>query len=147
MFGFSLAELILVLLVALIFIKPADLPEIAYFIGKIFFKIKKTINNLKSQYYKIEQEMGLEEIRQELERGMADAKINLEDKEEEGVVIVDIYGNEHIVSKENLPNTMNSKSKELSNEQIQKTGREIRQEIAQEIERLNLENKQKNNQS
>ena len=75
MFGFSLAELILVLLVALIFIKPADLPEIAYFIGKIFFKIKKTINNLKSQYYKIEQEMGLEEIRQELERGMLMQKL------------------------------------------------------------------------
>ena len=106
---------------------------------KIFFKIKKTINNLKSQYYKIEQEMGLEEIRQELERGMADAKINLEDKEEEGVVIVDIYGNEHIVSKENLPNAMNSKGGELKDEQMQ--------EIAQEIERLNLENKQKNNQS
>ncbi len=139
MFGFSLAELILVLLVALIFIKPTDLPEIAYFIGKIFFRIKKTINNLKSQYYKIEQEMGLEEIRQELERGMADAKINLEDKEEEGVVIVDIYGNEHIVSKENLPNAMNSKGGELKDEQMQ--------EIAQEIERLNLENKQKNHQS
>ncbi|MCE2688086.1 MAG: hypothetical protein LW595_06050 [Rickettsiales bacterium] len=143
MFGFSLAELILILLVSLIFIKPADLPEIAYFIGKIFFKIKKTINNLKNQYYKIEQEMGLEEIRQELERGMADAKINLEDKEEDGVVIVDIYGNEHIVSKENLPKSMNSDNGELNDEQMQKTG----QEIMQEIERLNLENKQKNNQS
>ena len=41
MFGFSLAEFILVIIVAIIFIKPQDLPEIAHFLGRVFFRLKK----------------------------------------------------------------------------------------------------------
>ncbi|MFM8185698.1 MAG: twin-arginine translocase TatA/TatE family subunit, partial [Alphaproteobacteria bacterium] len=37
MFGFSLAELAIVLLVILFFIKPKDLPEIARYIGKAIY--------------------------------------------------------------------------------------------------------------
>lgn len=57
MFGFSLAELFIVLIVALIFIKPQDLPEIARFIGKaifhakrIYFELKKTLKNLEKEF-------------------------------------------------------------------------------------------------
>lgn len=96
MFGFSLAELIIVLLVALIFIKPQDLPEIAHFFGKIFFRIKRFYSDLKVSLKEMEKELGVDELRDELNRGIAEEKAKLED----GVtVIVDMYGNEHSVPK------------------------------------------------
>ena len=53
MFGFSLAELLMVALVALLLIKPKDLPEIAHFLGKIFFRSKKYFNELKERFDEI----------------------------------------------------------------------------------------------
>lgn len=95
MFGFSLAELLLVCIVALIFIRPKDLPEIAHFLGKIFYRGKKFFAELKQQFKEIEQELGLEEIKHELNRGIAEEKARLND--DDATVIVDIYGNEHRV--------------------------------------------------
>ena len=43
MFGFSLAEFILVIIVAIIFIKPQDLPELARMLGKIVAEIKMKV--------------------------------------------------------------------------------------------------------
>ena len=56
MFGFSLAELLLVCIIALIFIRPKDLPEIAHFIGKIFYRGKAFFADLKKQFKEVEQE-------------------------------------------------------------------------------------------
>jgi sec-independent protein translocase protein TatB len=94
MFGFSFAELILVLIVALIFIKPQDLPEIAHFFGKIFFRAKRFFNELKQQFKAVEDELGISELKQEMHRGIAEERAKLE---EDVTVIVDIYGNEHQV--------------------------------------------------
>jgi Sec-independent protein translocase protein TatA len=94
MFGFSLTELLLTLIVALIFIKPQDLPEIAHFFGKIFYRGKRLFNELKQSLKEMEKELGVDNLRHELNRGIAEEKSKLED---EMTVIVDIYGNEHQV--------------------------------------------------
>ena len=96
MFGFSLAELIIVFLVILIFIKPQDLPEIAHFLGKIFYRTKRLYKELKSSLKDMEKEFGIDDLKQELNRGIAEEKAKLED---EITVIVDLYGNEHQVPK------------------------------------------------
>ncbi len=96
MFGFSLAELIVIFLVILIFIKPKDLPEIAHFLGKIYYRAKRLYQDLKSSLKEMEKEFGVDDLKQELHRGIAEEKSKLE---EEITVIVDIYGNEHRVAK------------------------------------------------
>ncbi len=120
MFGFSLAELILVLLVALIFIKPQDLPEIAHFVGRIFYRSKKLFKEIKKSLKEMENELGLDDLKHEVNRGIAEEKVRLE---EELTVIVDIYGNEHQV-----PNVKNLRA-DLSDE-----------EIANEIKKMNEAN-------
>ena len=94
MFGFSLAELLVVCVIALIFIRPKDLPEIAHFVGKVFYRGKKFFQELKTQFKEVEKDLGLEEIKNELNRGIAEEKAKLND---DATVIVDIYGNEHRV--------------------------------------------------
>ena len=94
MFGFSLAELIVVFLVILIFIKPQDLPEIAHFFGKIFYRSKRFFNEIKKHFSEMETELGISELKHEMQRGIAEEKAKLED---EATVIIDIYGNEHKV--------------------------------------------------
>lgn len=95
MFGFSLAELLVVCLVALIFIKPQDLPEIARFLGRMFFRCKKTFNDLKKHFKEVEKDLGFEEIKEEIHRGMHEEKIKL--LENEATIIVDMHGNEHVI--------------------------------------------------
>ncbi len=95
MFGFSLAELIIVFLVIIIFIKPADLPEIAHFLGKILYRIRHLYSEVKLSLKEIEKEFGVDDLKQEMQRGLAEEKTKLE---EEITVIVDMYGNEHRVS-------------------------------------------------
>ena len=121
MFGFSLAELLMVALVALLLIKPQDLPEIAHFLGKIFFRSKKYFNELKQKFEEVKKYLDLQEIKNEINRGIAEEKSKLEELDE--TIIVDIYGNEHRV-----PNVENFRT-DLSKE-----------EIEEEIKKLNEEN-------
>lgn len=121
MFGFSLAELIVVLLVIIIFIKPADLPEVAHFIGKAIYRLKRFYNELKASVKEMEKEFGVNDLKQELERGIAEEKSKLED---DMTIIVDMNGNEHRV-----PNISQVRS-DLSKEELQ-----------EEIERENERNK------
>ncbi len=120
MFGFSFAELIVVFLVALLFIKPQDLPEIAHFIGRVFYRAKKFFNEIKKQFKEVEKEFGIDELKQELNRGIAEEKSKSED---ETTVIVDMYGNEHHIS--NVKDIRSDLSKE---------------ELDKEIEKANLDN-------
>jgi Sec-independent protein translocase protein TatA len=94
MFGFSLAELIVIILVILMFIKPQDLPEIAHFVGKSFFKIKRFYEELKNSFKDLENEFGLKDLKSEMQRGIAEEKAKLE---EDFTIIVDMEGNEHKV--------------------------------------------------
>jgi Sec-independent protein translocase protein TatA len=123
MFGFSLAELIIVFVVALIFIKPQDLPEIAHFFGKIFYRGKRLFKEIKSSLKEMEKELGVDDLRHEINRGIAEEKAKLE---EDMTVIVDIYGNEHRV-----PNIKDIRPDLTS------------QEMEEEVKKLNEQNSQK----
>lgn len=125
MFGFSLAELVVVFLVALIFIKPQDLPEIAYFCGKLFYKGKKLFQEAKNQFKEIQKEAGIQELKDEINRAIAEEKSKFED---EKTVIVDLYGNEHVVS--NISQIRSDKEKE---------------DLEEEVKKLNEENSSKKN--
>jgi len=109
MFGFSLAELILVLIVALIFIRPQDLPEIAHFCGRVFYRGKSLFNGLKQSFKEIESELGVDDLKHELNRGIAEEKAKIS---KETTVIVDMHGNEH-----HVPN-INELRPDLSEEEI-----------------------------
>ncbi len=97
MLGFSFAELIVVLIVALILIKPKDLPEIANFCGKIYCRAKNYFQELKVHFNQAQKDLGIDSIRQELERGFAEEKAKFLELKDDTTVIVDIYGNEHKV--------------------------------------------------
>jgi Sec-independent protein translocase protein TatA len=123
MFGFSLAELIIVLLVALFFIKPQDLPEIAHFFGRLYYRGKRLIGELKQSFKEMEKELGVDNLKHELNRGIAEEKSKLED---EMTVIVDIYGNEHQVT------NVHEIRPDLSKEDVEK-----------EVKTLNQQNQKK----
>lgn len=110
MFGFSLAELFLVLLVVLIFIKPQDLPEIARFVGKAIFHGKRLYQQVKDSLTQLEKEFELESLKNEVNQAIAEEKLKYHDENEEQTIIVDMYGNEHYVA--NLKNLRNDLSKE-----------------------------------
>jgi Sec-independent protein translocase protein TatA len=133
MFGFSFAELIIVLLVAFIFIKPQDLPEIARFFGKIFYRGKNLYREVKKSLKEMENELGLDELKDEFNRSIAEEKSKLED---DFTVIVDMEGNEHrvpnisILRKDLTPQELeeeiarenkNNKEKELNDKNILKS--------------------------
>ncbi len=99
MFGFSLAELFLVLLAILIFIKPQDLPEIARFVGKAIYHGKRLYQKLKNSLSDLEKEFELDSLRHEVNQAIASEKLKHEDVEEEdSTIIVDMFGNEHRVN-------------------------------------------------
>ena len=99
MFGFSLAELFLVLLAILIFIKPQDLPEIARFVGKAIYHGKRLYQKLKNSLTDLDKEFELDSLRHEVNQAIASEKLKHEDGEEEdSTIIVDMFGNEHRVN-------------------------------------------------
>lgn len=92
MFGISFAELLVVIIIALVVIGPKDMPEIARYIIKIIIKIKKLIANASFELKAIGKELGLDEIKSEVEREIISEKIKME---KELTTIIDMYGNEH----------------------------------------------------
>ncbi|MFM6972593.1 MAG: twin-arginine translocase TatA/TatE family subunit [Alphaproteobacteria bacterium] len=127
MFGFSLAELAIVLLVILFFIKPKDLPEIARYIGKAIYHGKKLYEELKKSLKDLEKEFEIDSLKNEINNAIIEEKIKHEEEEES--IIVDMYGNEHRVgnlsqvrpdlAKEELQNEI-AKSNLLNRENLQK---------------------------
>lgn len=114
MFGISLTELLIVLGIAIFVVKPKDLPEIANYFGKIYAKIKKSINYLKTEFEKSQKEIGIDQIKQEFKLGIDEE----EKKDEESQEIVDIYGNIHKVSK--ISDLRTDLTKEELEEEIKK---------------------------
>lgn len=47
--GFSISELFVVLLVALLVIKPEQLPEVAYALGRLIQAMRRFMGNIKSE--------------------------------------------------------------------------------------------------
>ncbi len=115
MFGISFAELLVIIIIALIFIGPKDMPEIARYIIKMIIKIKKFIQSATAELKEVSKELGLDDIKSEVEREIIAQKIKLE---KDVTTIIDIYGNEHQVPKiEELRPDMN---KEELQEEINK---------------------------
>ena len=96
MFGFSLAEFILVIIVAIIFIKPQDLPELAKMLGKTVGEIKKLYQNLLAQWQDVAKQPEIISLAQEFQQQVSLAEKNIQTSTE--TVVIDMYGKEHIVS-------------------------------------------------
>ena len=96
MFGFSLAEFILVIIVGIIFIKPQDLPELAKMLGKTVGEIKKLYQNLLAQWQDVAKQPEIASLTQEFQQQVSLAEKNTQTSTE--TVIIDMYGKEHIVS-------------------------------------------------
>ena len=132
MFGFSLAELFLVLLAILIFIKPQDLPEIARFVGKAIYHGKKLYQKLKNSLTDLEKEFELDSLRHEVNQAIASEKLKYEDNEnDDSTIIVDMFGNEHRV------NNIKEIRRDLDEEKIKK---EVEENNALNKSRVDREN-------
>jgi Sec-independent protein translocase protein TatA len=94
MFGFSFAELIVVFLAILFFIKPEDLPQIARFFGKFYYRARKLFDEIKLQLKNVENDLGINEIKQEMHIAIVEEKLKDESEKTE---IIDIYGKSHQV--------------------------------------------------
>ncbi len=123
MFGISFFELIVFLIIALLFVKPQDLPEIVRFCGRMIYRGKKMLRSFKDSLAEISDDLGVEDLKQEFHEGIALEKSKLED---DFTVIVDMEGNEHKV-----PNIKDIRP-DLSEEEIDK-----------EVQKVNKANSQK----
>lgn len=95
MFGVSFDEFLLILVVAIVLIRPKDLPEVARFIAKFIIKTKQIIAKVKAELNQLGKEIGLDDIKNEVAIELASEKARLE---KDITTIIDIYGNEHQVS-------------------------------------------------
>ena len=126
MFGISFIEFIIILAVVVIMVGPKDIPDLARNIVRFVYKFKQFIAESKKELKSVGDEMGLGEIRQEIEQELIAEKIKLE---KEVTTIVDIYGEEHHVygvdelrsdlKKEDLKAEI-VKHNQVNNEQINK---------------------------
>ncbi len=64
MFGLSLFEFIIILIVATIVIKPKDMPEVVYFVAKLAIRLRRFLSGIKAKYQKFEDEIGLAKIKE-----------------------------------------------------------------------------------
>ncbi len=88
MFGISFSEFIIVIIFALAIINPKDIPAIAKYLTKIFFKAKNIIAQARIECGKVGKELGLDDLQKEVESEVEELK---------KTTIIDIYGNEHEV--------------------------------------------------
>ncbi len=121
MFGISLGEFLLILLIAILVIGPKDLPEVARYLIKAIAKTKHLIAKAKAELDVLGKEIGIEEIKNEIAVELANEKTRIEN---EVTTIIDLYGNEHQVS--GLDEMRKDKKKD---------------EIEKEVAELNQQNK------
>ena len=120
MFGISLGEFLLILIIAILVIGPKDLPEVARYLIRAIAKTKHLIAKAKAELDVLGKEIGIEEIKNEIAIELANEKTRIEN---EVTTIIDLYGNEHQVS--GLHEMRKDKNKD---------------EIAKEIAELNQKN-------
>ena len=92
MFGISLSEFLVILVLLVVVTNPKDIPGIAKTIMKYFYKAKNIMFQAKDEFARITQDMGLEDLKRQ-----AEAEIKKADEELRTTTIIDIYGNEHKV--------------------------------------------------
>ncbi|HLF85852.1 MAG TPA: twin-arginine translocase TatA/TatE family subunit [Nitrospiria bacterium] len=88
MFGIGIAEMALIMLIAIIVVGPEKLPEIAKAIGKVFSDIKKATEDVKDtisdETRKLAEAAKLNEIEEEVKKTLDDAqKIEPPDEKED----------------------------------------------------------------
>ncbi len=116
MFGISLAELLIVLFLAIFIINPKDLPEIARYCGKIYARIKNIITKFKKDFENNKKEIGFDEIKQEFQiSALEEENLVKKSKTKE---IIDIYGNIHKV--QDVEEIRSDLSKEELEEELKK---------------------------
>jgi Tat protein translocase TatB subunit len=76
MFGIGMPELLIILAVALIVIGPKKLPDLAKSLGRAMGEFKRATNDLKQS---IEQETGLDEVRQSMKEVKQDLRRSFDD--------------------------------------------------------------------
>jgi Sec-independent protein translocase protein TatA len=89
MFGLSLFEFIIIIIVATIVIKPKDMPEVVYFVAKLAIRLRRFLSGIKEKYQKFEDEIGLAKIKE---------KINQE-------LLLEDLGKQHKTTVNNLSNS------------------------------------------
>ena len=99
MFGISLGEFLIVIVIMLLVIGPKDFPEIAHQIIKIIAKAKHIISKAKAELNIIGEEIGLDKIKNQVAIELANEKAKIE---QDVITIIDIYGNEHQVQSDNI---------------------------------------------
>ena len=92
MFGVSFSEFLVVLVLFLVVTDPKDIPHIVRYVAKAFFKVKNMFNLAKDEVSKISKELGLEDMKNELEE-----QVKKESQELKKTTIIDLYGNVHEV--------------------------------------------------
>ena len=68
MIDFSFSEIMVVLVVAILFIKPQNIPEISKRSGKFYSKIKNLFNDVKEEVFREEKFKDLKKIQRELKK-------------------------------------------------------------------------------
>lgn len=118
MFGISLGEFLLILIVAVLVIGPKDLPEVARYLIKAIAKTKHIIAKAKADLGVLGKEIGIEEIKNEIAVELANEKTRIEN---EVTTIIDLYGNEHQVL------GLNEMRKDKNKDEIKKEIAELNQ--------------------
>ena len=118
MFGISLGEFLLILIVAVLVIGPKDLPEVARYLIKAIAKTKHIIAKAKADLDVLGKEIGIEEIKNEIAVELANEKTRIEN---EVTTIIDLYGNEHQVL------GLNEMRKDKNKDEIKKEIAELNQ--------------------
>ncbi len=113
MFGVSFVELLVLLILAIIFVRPKDLPDIVKFFAKIIFHGKRVFNDAKQSLKNLSKELGVDDLKQELDENIALEKIRNSD---DTTIIVDMEGNEHKVP--NIKNIRPDLTEEEINDEI-----------------------------
>jgi sec-independent protein translocase protein TatB len=68
MIDFSFSEIMVVLVVAILFIKPQNIPEISKRLGQFFSKLKNLFNDVKEEVFREEKFKDLKKIQRELKK-------------------------------------------------------------------------------
>lgn len=92
MFGISFSEFLVIIILLVVVTNPKDIPGIAKKITKYFYQAKNMLSQAKNEMSRITQDMGLEDIKREVETELKQAK-----DQARKTTIIDIYGNEHEV--------------------------------------------------
>ena len=108
MFGISIFEFIIILIIIILIFRPTDIPILIKDLYKMFLKLKNFFIKAKQELKSFNNSLGIDDIEK-----------NLKEQGDEIATIIDIYGKEHQVK--NLSEIRKDLSKEEINKEIFKS--------------------------